>query len=134
MTMKLLHTMALRAALVLGLLTHLAGPARAAEAHDHGAKALHGGVLVEAGHLELELVHSGQQLRLYVRDHGKPLPLQGASARLILLQGSARSELQLAPVADRLEVAAARPAAGSKMLASLKLPGRRAVQARFVMP
>ena len=59
---------------------------------------------------------------------------QGASARLILLQGSARSELQLAPVEDRLEAATARPAAGSKVLASLNLPGRRAVQARFVMP
>lgn len=131
---KLLSTPGLLAGLCLSLSLSLAGPARAADDHGHGAKALHGGVLVEASHLELELVHSGQQLRLYVRDHGKALPLQGASARLILLQGSARSELQLAPVEDRLEATTARPAAGSKVLASLSLPGRRAVQARFVMP
>jgi hypothetical protein len=68
----------------------------AAGGHDHSPK--HGGVVAEANDLDFELVARPDRLTLHVRDHGKPLPVQGASARLTLLTGTERAEAVLAPV------------------------------------
>lgn len=117
------------------VLTLLAGTAaQAGGNHDH--KPLHGGIVAEASDLDFELLLSRPgQLTLYVRDHGKPLPLNGASARLTLLSGVDKREALLAPVGgERLEAQGDfKLAAGSKVVALVQLPGRKPVNVRFAL-
>lgn len=131
------HSPRARLAATLLALSGLAGAAQAADGHDHAHAhtPLQGGVLVEAADLDFELVAQSAPVRLHVRDHGRPLALQGASARLTVLSGADKRELQLQPVGDRLEAGAgsARLAPGSKVIAQVTLPGRKPVQVRFVV-
>ena len=109
------------------------GPAHAAGGHDHTPK--HGGVVTEANDLDFELVARADALTLHVRDHGKALPMQGASARLTLLAGTERSEVKLAPAGtDRLEATGAfKLGPGTKVVAAVTLPGRKPANVRFVL-
>ncbi|MCZ8101008.1 MAG: hypothetical protein O9972_24250 [Burkholderiales bacterium] len=109
------------------------GPAHAAGGHDHSPK--HGGVVAEAGDLDFELVARADSLTLHVRDHGKALPMQGASAKLTLLAGTERIDAQLAPAgADRLEAKGAfKLAPGTKVVAAVTIPGRKPANVRFVL-
>ncbi|TDP61323.1 hypothetical protein [Roseateles toxinivorans] len=120
--------------LIAAALLALAGSGFAADEHGHEPKPLHGGVVAEAAHLELELVARADVIALLVRDHGKPVGLQGASARLTLLSGTEKSELQLAPAGERLEARGAfELAPGSKAVATVMLPGKKAIQVRFAL-
>ncbi|MFM1991651.1 MAG: hypothetical protein RJA99_4608 [Pseudomonadota bacterium] len=105
----------------------------AAGGHDHSPK--HGGVVAEANDLDFELVARPDRLTLHVRDHGKPLPVQGASARLTLLTGTERAEAVLAPVGnDRLESQGSfKLGSGTKVAAAVTLPGRKPANVRFVL-
>jgi hypothetical protein len=109
------------------------GSAHAAGGHDHSPK--HGGVVAEAGDLDFELVARADSLTLHVRDHGKAVPMQGASAKLTLLSGTERSEVQLAPAgADRLEAKGAfKLGPGTKVVAAVTLPGRKPTNVRFAL-
>lgn len=116
----------------------LAGAAHAQQAHSHGAghdhKPLHGGVVVEASDMDFELVAQADTIALYVRDHGKAADLNGATGKLTLLAGSARTEAQLAPAGDRLQARGSFPtAAGTKVVASVQLAGRKPANVRFVL-
>ncbi len=102
------------------------------DAHEH--KPLHGGVVVEASDMDFELVAKADRVALYVRDHGKPAALKGASGKLTLLTGSQKHEAALAEAGDRLE--AAGPfvlAAGTKVVATVQLAGRKPANVRFVL-
>ncbi len=109
------------------------GTAHAAGSHDHSPK--HGGVVAEANDLDFELVARPDRLTLHVRDHGKPMPMQGASARLTLLTGTERSEAVLAPAgSDRLEAQGTfKLAPGTKVVAAVTLPGRKSANVRFAL-
>jgi hypothetical protein len=109
------------------------GTAHAAGGHDHSPK--HGGVVAEANDLDFELVARSDRLTLHVRDHGKPLPTQGASAKVTLLVGTERSEAVLAPTgSDRLEAQGAfKLGPGTKVVAAVTLPGRKPANVRFVL-
>ena len=120
--------------LIASALLALAGTGFAAETHGHDAAPLHGGVMAEAAHLELELVAKADVVSLYVRDHGKPVSLQGASAKLTLLSGTEKSELQLTPAGERLEARGAfKLAPGSKAVATVTLTGKKPIQVRFAL-
>ena len=108
-------------------------PAQAAGSHDHSPK--HGGVVAEAGDLDFELVARADSLTLHVRDHGKAVTMQGASAKLTLLAGTERAEVQLAPAGtDRLEAKGAfKVGPGTKVVAAVTLPGRKTANVRFVL-
>jgi hypothetical protein len=120
---------ALLAALALALAT------TGAIAEDkHEVKALHGGLVMEANHLDYELVVKADTIALYVRDHGKPVDLKGASGKLTLLAGSAKTEATLAPVGDKLEAKGSFPAAaGTKVVATVALAGKKAANLRFTL-
>lgn len=109
------------------------GSAHAVGGHDQSPR--HGGVVVEVTDLEFELVARTDSLTLHVRDHGKPLPIQGASAKLTLLAGSERIEAVLVPFgADRLESKGKfRLDPGTKVVAVVALPGRKPASIRFVL-
>ena len=116
----------------------LAGAASAQQAHSHGAghdhQPLHGGVVVEASDMDFELVAKADSIALYVRDHGKAADLKGATGKLTLLAGSAKTEAALAPAGDRLEARGSFPtAAGTKVVATVQLAGKKPANVRFAL-
>jgi hypothetical protein len=125
-----------RAALA-ALALALGAAALPAQAHgdDHAHTPLHGGVVAEVGDVDYELVAQPERIALHLRDHGKPANTEGASARLTLLNGSEKTEATLAPAgAGTLEAKGAfKVAPGTKVVALVTLPGRKAANVRFVV-
>ena len=119
-------------AAVLATVLALANPgASAADKHDGAPR--HGGVVTAAAHLEIELVVSADAVRLYLRDHGKPVMPDGASAKLTLLTGGAKVEATLIAAGGALEAKGAFQAAGTKAVVVLTRPGKSPVVARFTL-
>ena len=101
-------------------------------AHGHAPK--HGGVVAEVNHMDVELVVRADAVRSYLRDHDKPVKLDGASAKVTLLVGSDKTEAALTPAGDRLEARGVfKPGAGVKAVAVINLPGKAPVTARFAL-
>ena len=68
-------------------------------------------------------------------DHGKPAKTEGVSAKLTLLNGTEKSEAVLAPAGEgKLEAKGAfKVAAGTKVVALVMLPGKKAANVRFAV-
>jgi hypothetical protein len=125
-----LHTLAATTVFALAALA-APGPAQAGgqHAHDHAPK--HGGVVVETRDFDLELVARAAAVQLYLRDHGKPIDISKASARLTLLTGSEKQEVELKPVGDRLEATGSfKVGPGTRAVAVVTVAGK-ASTARF---
>lgn len=106
------------------------GAAMAAGEHDHVAK--FGGVVVETKVGDLEIVAKPDALQIYVSDHGKPMKLDGAKAKVTLLNGTEKSEAVLAPAGDKLEAKGAfKVGKGTKGIAVVTLAGKPPATARF---
>lgn len=123
--------LAVTAATLLSL--GLSLPAGAAGEHDH--RPLHGGIVVEASHLDWELVAKPERIVIHVRDHGKKASTAGASGKLTLLSGGKKSEAVLRPAGDdRLEAEGPFTLApGSKLVATVTLAGRQPANVRFAL-
>lgn len=100
---------------------------------DHDHQPLHGGIVVEAAHLDWELVARPERVVLHVRDHGKKASTAGASGKLIILSGKDKAEVQLKPAGeDRLEAEGPfQLAPGAKFVATVKLAGKPPANVRF---
>ena len=123
------------AAILTAICLSTATTAFAAGKHDHGHahKPLHGGVVVEVKDMDYELVAGPDAIRLYVRDHGKPVKASKATARLTLLAGTVKQEVVLAPAGDRLEAKGDfKVGPGTKAVAVVTVGGK-ASTARFVL-
>jgi hypothetical protein len=102
----------------------------AAGGHGHDPK--FGGVVVETKAGDLEIVAKPDTLQIYVSDHGKAVKLEGAKAKVTLLNGTEKSEAELAPAGDKLEVKGAfKVAKGTKGIAVVTLAGKPPATARF---
>ena len=126
--MKLIH---LITAITLGL----SGLAFAAGGHDHGHehKPLHGGIITEVKDMDYELVAKPEQIQLFVRDHGKPADISKGSAKLTVLSGNQKQEINLLPDGERfLAKGTFAITPGAKAVAQVSLDGP-AVTARFVL-
>ena len=68
-------------------------------------------------------------------DHGKPAKTEGVSAKLTLLNGTEKSEAVLVPAGEgRLETKGIfKVAAGTKVVALVTLPGKKAANVRFAV-
>jgi len=109
------------------------GTAFAAEDHGHETKPLHGGVLVVVKDVEFELVAKPDSLQLHLRDHGKPIDVSKASAKLTLLAGTEKQEVELKPAGEKLEAKGSfKVAANTKVVAIVSLAGKSST-ARFVL-
>jgi hypothetical protein len=98
---------------------------------DH--KPMHGGVLTTVKDIDYELVANPTTLRLYVRDHGKAVDVSKASAKLTLLTGAEKQEVDLKPSDDKLEAAGTfKVGTGTKIIAVILVGGRQST-ARFVL-
>ncbi len=100
---------------------------------DASHKPMHGGVLVTLKDIDYELVATPTSLRLYVRDHGKPVDVSKATAKLTLLTGTEKQEVELKPNGDRLETTGAfKVSAGTKVAAVISSDGKQST-ARYVI-
>ncbi|MDO8376494.1 MAG: hypothetical protein Q7S91_04800, partial [Aquabacterium sp.] len=91
------------AQLIAALALAATGAAFAADNHSHDPKPLHGGVVVEVKDIEFELVARPDSVQLHLRDHGKTVDVSSASAKLTLLAGGDKQEVELKPAGEKLE-------------------------------
>lgn len=117
------------AAIVLGL---SALSFNAALAHG-GAKPKHGGIVATASDLGFELVGTPTGAAIYIDDHGKPLAPAGMSGKLTVLNGTEKSEAELAVAGDKLEARGVKLAPGAKVVAALTTPAKKAITVRFTV-
>lgn len=114
----------------LVLATSIAGTAAAAGGHDHTPK--NGGIVVETKAGDLEIIAKPDLLQMYVSDHGKPVSLVGAKAKVTLLNGTEKSEFELTPAGNKLEsVGNFNVSKGTKGIAVITLTGKSPATARF---
>ena len=126
--MKLIST-------TFALMLMASGVVFAADKHDHGHgdKPLHGGLVTEIKDMDYELVAKPDVLQLYVRDHGKPVDVSRATAKITLLSGSDKQEIDLKPSGDKLEAKGSfKVAPGTKVVAQFSSAGKT-TSARFVL-
>jgi hypothetical protein len=126
--MKLIST-------TFALMLMASGIVFAADKHDHGHedKPLHGGLVTEIKDVDYELIAKPDVLQLYVRDHGKPVDVSKATAKITLLSGSDKQEVELKPSADRLEAKGSfKVTPGTKVVAQVNIASKTTT-ARFVL-
>lgn len=126
--MKLIST-------AFGLILMAASSVFAADKHDHGHedKPLHGGLVAEVKDMDYELVAKPDVLQLYLRDHGKPVDVSKATAKVTLLSGADKQEVELKPTGDKLEAKGSfKVSPGTKVVAQVNLASK-ATTARFVL-
>jgi hypothetical protein len=120
--MKLHHVIVALALAVTGTV-HAGG--------DH--KPWHGGIVAEGRDWDFELVAKPAAIQLYVRDHGKPADVTKASAKLTLLAGTEKQEVELKPVGDKLEATGSfKVGPGTKVVAVVTVNGKPST-ARFTL-
>jgi hypothetical protein len=119
-------------ALVACIALAMAVTAHAAGKHEH--KPMHGGVVVEVKDIDYELVAKPTVIALHLRDHGKPSDISKASAKLTLLTGTEKQEVELKPAGDRLEATGTfKLGPGTKAVAVVTINGKPAGTARFAL-
>ncbi len=120
--------------LVALLLASVAGTAFADHSHNHShghGEAMHGGVVAAAKDVDFELVASSDSIQLHLRNHGTPIDVSKASARLTILAGSDKQEVELKPAGGLLEAKGSFKVAGAKVIAVVTLPGKTQATVRF---
>lgn len=127
-----------RSNFLAALLLAVCAPALAggtAHEHGHAHEPLHGGVVAPGKEIDYELVARPELIQLHLRDHGKaPVDLKAARARLSLLSGSERQEVELLPAGDRLEARGSfKLGPGTKAVALVTLAGKPAGTLRFAL-
>jgi len=111
------------------LLISFISPAHAGSGHE--LKPMHGGVIVEAKDIDVELVAKADSLSLYLTDHGKPIPLDGGTAKLTILIGSEKKEYELLPNGEKFELKGSfATSKGAKAIAVIKIK-TKVITARF---
>lgn len=102
--------------------------------HAHEHKPLHGGVVVEVKDIDYELVAKPTSIQLHLRDHGKPADMSQASAKLTLLTGTEKQEVELKPASDKLEATGNfKVGAGTKVVALVTIAGKPSGTVRFTL-
>ena len=108
------------------------GPAHASGGHDHSPK--HGGVVAEAKDMDYELVAKPAVIQLHVRDHGKPADVSKASAKLTLMTGTEKQEVELKPAGDKFEATGSfKVGPGTKAVAVVTIAGKPTGTVRFAL-
>ena len=125
--------MKLHSIIAIGALA-LSASAFASGDHEHGHTPKHGGVVVETKQLDQELVARPGVIQLYLSDHGKPVDVSKASARLTLLAGTEKQEVELKPAGDKLEATGSfKVGAGTKAIAVVTGASKSVSTARFTL-
>lgn len=127
-----MKTQALLASIALALASSAFAAGEHSHAHEH--KPMHGGVVVEVKDIDYELVAKPTMIQLHLRDHGKPADVSKASAKLTLLTGTEKQEVELKPAGDKLEASGAfKVGPGTKVVALVTIAGKSAGTVRFAL-
>ena len=114
---------------IAALLISFISPVHAGAGHE--LKPMHGGVIVEVKDIDIELVAKADSLSMYLTDHGKPIPLDGGTAKLTILIGSEKKDFELLPNEGKLEVKGNFTIPkGAKAIAVIKIKAK-VITARF---
>lgn len=120
----------IRTALLASFMVIASVSAIAAGEHGHAPK--FGGIVVETKAGDMEIVAKPDSIQIYITDHGKALKLDGAKAKVTLLNGTEKSEAALVLAGDKLEAKGAfKVAKGTKGIAVITLAGKPPAIARF---
>lgn len=120
------HTLLITSSLFLSGLAW-AGP------HDADHKPMQGGVLSTVKDVDYELVAKPDVLQLYMRDHGKPVDVSKTTAKVTLLSGADKQEVDLKPAGDKLEAKGTfKISPGTKVVAQVISAGKTS-SVRFVL-
>jgi len=105
------------------------------DAGAHGPdKAQHGGVVQSASDLTFELVAQPDGAALYVVDHGKAANVSGMTGKLVVLNGTAKTEAELKPAGgNKLEASNVTLEKGSTAVASVSTAAKKNITVRFKM-
>jgi hypothetical protein len=99
--------------------TAIAGPG----GHDHAPK--YGGIVIEVKDVDYEVVAKSDVIQIYARDHGKAVKMDGGKAKVTLLNGNEKVEVDLTPAGDKLEAKGSfKVAKGTKGVAMVTLSGK----------
>ena len=99
-----------------------------------GHEARHGGIRLESKVMDMEIVAKTDVIQLYVSDHGKPLKIDGAKAKVTRLNGAEKSEIDLQPAGDKFEAKGTfKVSKGTKGIVLVSLAGKPGTTARFTM-
>jgi hypothetical protein len=102
--------------------------------NDAHHKPLHGGVLKTVKDIDYELVAKPAAIQLYLRDHGKPVDVSKAGAKLTLLSGTEKQEVELKPAGDKLEATGTfKVGPGTKVVAIVTIAGKPSGTVRFAL-
>lgn len=122
---------------VLALFAALAFAAPAAAQHAHGAqKGPNGGPIEDVAGVHAELVVSGNAITFHILDESnKALPTKGYSGSVLVVSGSDRETVTLAPSGEStMKGEAKKPVAkGAAISVTLKTAAGKSGQARFKM-
>ncbi len=121
----------LAAATLLSLSTLTQAADSHAHAHDH--EPLHGGIVTEVKDVDYELVAHHDVIQLHVRDHGKAVDLSQAAAKVTILSGTEKQEVELKPAGGYLEARGAFKTTNAKIVAAVMLPGKPTATVRFAV-
>lgn len=121
--------------LIAAIAFSLSGHVFAATGHDHGHEhqSLHGGVVTEVKDMDYELVAKPEVIQLYMRDHGKPVDVANVSAKLTILVGTEKQEIELKSAGKWLEAKGNFKVAGGKAVALVSFKGKSPVSVRFML-
>ncbi len=98
---------------------------------DHAPK--HGGVVTPTRLMDYELVAKPTVIQLYLRDHGKVADVSKATAKVTLLTGTEKQEVELKPAGDKLEATGSfKVGPGTKAVAVVTVAGKPST-ARFTL-
>ncbi len=127
-----LHHLLLSLALSLGGNAYAGGELKH---DDHGHQPQNDGIVSEAQHMDFEFVVRGDVVALYVRDHGQPVKVDGATAKVTVLSGKVKTTMDLKASGPGLLSTSGHvaPPPGSKVLALISLPGKKPIQVRFAV-
>ncbi len=105
------------------------GPHKAGD--DHSPK--HGGVVATTKQMDYELVAKPTAIQLYLSDHGKAADVSKATAKVTLMTGTDKQEIELKPAGDKLEATGSfKVGPGTKAVAVVTVAGKPAT-ARFTV-
>jgi hypothetical protein len=105
--------------------TAFAGP-------NHDLTPKHGGIVAESREVTLELVVRGDQVNLYISDHGKVPNMKELKGKLTILTGSVKTEHDFAPAEHSLvAVGIANLSKGSILVATVTGYQGKILNARF---
>jgi hypothetical protein len=95
---------------------------------------MHGGIVVPTKLMDYELVAKPTMIHLYLNDHGKAADVSKATAKLTLLSGTEKQEVELKPAGNKLEATGTfKVGPGTKVVAVVTIAGKPAGTVRFAL-